>query len=329
MSEHYQSIVNPLISIVIPVKNGAKTLNACLKGIVSQTIFHQCEIIIVDSGSEDESLLIAAQYPLRIEEIPSNMFNHGLTRNYAVGLCKGAFIVMTVQDAIAADNMWLQKLLDCFTDSNIAGVCGQQVVPHEKDKNPVQWFRPVSISKIIKYHFPNIEDFNSLAAIEKRKICGWDDVTAMYRKDVLDKIPFQKVSFAEDMLWAKDALTNGYSIVYNKLARVYHYHNDTPDFTYKRTLTELYFEYKIFGLLPQVQLYSIKRLASNIKLLLKANISLSKMFYWIKYNYEVKKNSNKAILDFQKALNQGEDYLDVFHEKICGIPPTPNTKNNG
>src|SRR4051812_45617109 len=89
----------PKISVVIPVKNGAYWLDECIQGIMQQTLFHQTEIIAIDSGSTDRSVEILEKYPVRIYRILPADFNHGLTRNYGAQLSRGEYVVMTVQDA--------------------------------------------------------------------------------------------------------------------------------------------------------------------------------------------------------------------------------------
>src|SRR2546426_188421 len=132
----------PVISVVIPVKNGAATLPPCIAGILAQSVRERLEIIIIDSGSTDGSLELANTFPVRIHRIEPAEFNHGETRNLGVKLAKGEFIAMTVQDARPTDERWLERMLMHFEDPLVAGVCGQQVVPHDLDKNPLQWFRP-------------------------------------------------------------------------------------------------------------------------------------------------------------------------------------------
>jgi rhamnosyltransferase len=151
------------ISVVIPVKNGASWLDACIQGIMSQTLFYKTEIIAIDSGSTDDSLAVLNKYPVRIYQIAPAEFNHGLTRNYGVELSRGEYVVMTVQDARPADDQWLEKLLKGFSVAeNVAGVCGSQIVPHDRDKNPVDWFRPVSTPTINIYRYNTPEDFWAL-----------------------------------------------------------------------------------------------------------------------------------------------------------------------
>jgi len=317
-----------LVSVIIPVKNGAYWLNNTLTKILTQQVNGPIEIIIIDSGSTDETVEIVKKFPVKYICIPSEEFNHGETRNLGVRAAKGKYVVMTVQDAVPADDLWLAKLLEGFDDDNVAGVCGQQVVPHNEKMNPVQWFRPVNKPTKVKYHFADANKYNALSPAQKKTVCGWDNVNAMYRKDVLIKIPFRKILFGEDMLWAKDVLIDGYSIVYNMAAQVEHYHNETPDFIFKRTLSEVYFRYKNFGIIPVMQKFEFRKQLTNIRLLFKAKISNAERWKWFKYTISQQSNSKKAINAFQLALNKGESYLDSFYKKTCNIAPTPNTKIN-
>lgn len=319
-----QKDIYPEISVVIPVKNEATKIRACINGILSQTVPVK-EIIVVDSGSTDGTLDILREYRIvRIIEIPGEQFNHGETRNLGVRNATGDFVLLTVGDAMPYDEFWIEKMMTVFAgDSDIVGVCGQQVVPHDKDKNPAEWFRPVSEPKVTKYKFTK-EQFNALSPFEKKSVCGWDDVTAMYRRDILVKIPFQYTTYAEDALWAKDAILAGYTIAYCPAARVYHYHLEDAEFSFKRNYTVMYHMYKFFGIvydIPKTRIIDYLRL---VNLLRKAEgISMTGKIKWWKYNMELKRGREKAILAVRAAIERGDDFFDKQHQEICGRPPIP------
>ena len=136
-----------------------------------------------------------------------------------------------------------------FHSNRVAGVCGLQIVPHDKDKNPVEWFRPQSEPSIKRYAFTP-EEFEKLSPEKMKEICGWDDVSAMYRRKDILALPFRITTYGEDAIWAKEALLSGKAIVYNTAARVFHYHLENDEFTFKRTLTTSYFRYKQFNYIP-------------------------------------------------------------------------------
>ena len=287
----------PKISIIIPVKNGAKTINTCLKVIFEQTLVNKTEVIIIDSGSTDNTLEIIKKYPVKLYQIPPNEFGHGKTRNYGASLAKGEFVVMTVQDAKPATKDWLEIMLGNFDDNEVVGVCGQQAVPHEKDKNPLQWFRPVSEPKAKTIQFGKGE-FEKLSQKTQKQNCGWDDVNAMYRKSILQETPFQEVEFGEDMLWAKDALIKGYKIAYDMRAMVWHYHHYTDMSKLRQRINyALFFTNKNFGYITPNP-YNFKYFVRLFYMLIKFRCK----FKWWVYNFRISFVSYKAHKKSRKLL---------------------------
>lgn len=318
-----------LISVFIPVKNGAGWIQPCIEHIMQQTCYDRTEIVIVDSGSTDNTLDILKEYPVTVYSIPPHEFNHGSTRNLALQYCRGEYIVMTVQDAKAANEVWLEELLKGFdVTTNVAGVCGMQIVPHETDKNPVEWFRPQSESKVRVYRYDEAQAFDNLTPEEKKNAASWDDVTAMYKKVLLQQLPFEKITYGEDAVWATAALRKGYALAYNPAARVYHYHHENEDYTFKRVLTTSYLRYRLFGVKPVSRQYS---LVDNLRLVktiwTSGPMNNIEKVKWLRYNLSQRKAMQKAFEVFTEALKKGERELENVHEKFCGKPPVPiNTK---
>lgn len=316
---------NYLVSVIIPVKNEALKIKDCINSILSQSI-PVIEIIVIDSGSTDGTIELLKLYPqVKLIQISPSQFNHGSTRNLGVQHAKGDYVLLTVGDAKAYNNKWIEELLNGFVDIDVVAVCGQQVVPHDTDKNPVDWFRPYSIPQLERYQFQQPNTFLQLKPQEKQSICGWDDVTAMYKREILLTQPFQHVSYAEDAIWANEALMNGYAIVYNKKAKVFHYHNEDAEFAFKRAFTTFYFRYKTFGVIPQKQILNTRRKLSIIKSIIKGiGLNPYNIRKWYQYNIENITANIKAWQLFMTSLPKGNAYLDQVHEKYCGTPPVPS-----
>ncbi len=314
---------------MIPVKNGAHWLDACIKGIMTQTLFSKTEIIAIDSGSTDESLVILQKYPVRVYSIKPEEFNHGLTRNHGAELSRGEYVVMTVQDAIPANEYWLQNLLDGFsTTDNVAAVCGSQIVPHHPDKNPVDWFRPVGKEEKKVYRFASAKEFDALSPAEQKAACGWDDVSAMYKRSILLDLPFKKTSCSEDIIWAKEALRAGYTLVYNPSAKVHHYHHGNREFAFRRTLTVMHTRYRQFRFVQGRPNQSVRQILSIIKTILKSEpLTFKQKIAWFQYNRKQLKGEQQAFDIFTKALAEGEDKLDAVHEQYCGRPQMHQKRN--
>ncbi|MEP7278868.1 MAG: glycosyltransferase family 2 protein [Bacteroidota bacterium] len=312
------------VAVVIPVKDGFPEIKACIESILEQTVKVN-RILVVDSGSTDGTICyLETVKEVELLKIDPSAFNHGETRNIGWRHCTEDFIFYTVQDARAVNKTLLEELLKGFTDEEVAAVCGQQIVPHDKDKNPVEWFRPLSPPVLLRYQFKNAEEFGTLTPERKNSICSWDDVVAVYRSSVLRKIPFQRTVFGEDMIWAKEAILNGYAITYNQAARVYHYHLESPDSSFKRSFTTMYFRYKQFRLMPVQPVLTLRRKLSIIKcLLLSLSPSVKDILKWYRYNTKNYGATIKSYRQFVQSLRQGEEALDNKHTALCGIPPSP------
>ncbi|MDF1547659.1 MAG: glycosyltransferase family 2 protein [Bacteroidales bacterium] len=302
----------PLISIVIPVKNGEKTIQKCLDAIKIQSLFNQSEVIIIDSGSIDRTLEILNDYPyIRIFKIKPEEFNHGATRNYGVSLANGEFVVMTVQDAWASNNNWLEIMYSHFKDEKVVAVVGQQVVPHEKGINPHQWYRPVSKPRLIEIYFENPVEYLQLSGKEQDEQIFYDDVNTMYRKSALIEIPFEKMEFGEDMLWMKTAISKGYKAVYDARSSVWHYHFQDKGYVYRSTFTLMYFKYLIFGYIP-VYKYRLK----DLSLIVFRNFKFKVHFKWIFHNITILMSTKRAYNEFIKYHEQGIEILKNYYKKL-------------
>jgi rhamnosyltransferase len=313
MSELNRLRQSGTVSVVIPVRNESQKIAACLDAIHSQSIC-PLEIIVVDSGSTDGTLEILARYEdVRVISVPFSEFNHGESRNVGVRAAKGDWVLMTVGDARAMDDYLIEQLLAGVVDEEVAGVCGSQIVPHERDANPADWFKPVSAPITQRIQFGAAEQFDALAPSEKLVACSWDDVCALYRRPVLLEIPFRPIVYGEDSMWANDALRAGFAIVYQQGARVYHYHFEDAQFTFRRTILTLCFRYNSFGYVYSRPPLVARSVRIAIQLILQRALPLGDRMRWIVYNVRNYFAVRAAWRMFDVALRSGK--ADV--ERLC------------
>jgi rhamnosyltransferase len=97
------------ISIIIPIKNAGAEFRDTLVAIRKQT--RDYEVIVVDSGSSDDTLDLALQFGARTFSIAPESFNHGETRNLGIRHATGQVCIMLVQDAVPIGETWLETLL--------------------------------------------------------------------------------------------------------------------------------------------------------------------------------------------------------------------------
>ncbi len=97
----------PLISVVIPVYNGEKTIQETIKSVLNQT-FQSLELIIVNDGSNDETLkVISIIKDPRIKVFSYPNAGLSATRNRGLAHATGEYISF-----IDADDLWTPDKLE-------------------------------------------------------------------------------------------------------------------------------------------------------------------------------------------------------------------------
>lgn len=87
-----------MISVVIPVRNGARALDACLQAACAAALPDN-EVVVVDDGSTDESAAIAARHPCRLVR-PDSGRGASAARNAGAAAARGEIIFFTDADCI-------------------------------------------------------------------------------------------------------------------------------------------------------------------------------------------------------------------------------------
>jgi len=87
-----------VISVVIPVRNGARALDACLQAACAAALPDH-EVVVVDDGSTDESAAIAARHPCRLVR-PESGRGASAARNAGAAAAHGEILFFTDADCI-------------------------------------------------------------------------------------------------------------------------------------------------------------------------------------------------------------------------------------
>ncbi len=102
-----------IASVVVPVYNGEKTLEECLRALKRQTVSRSLyEIIVVDDGSSDSSADIAERLGVRLIRQP-NLGPAG-ARNAGWRAAEGTWVAFTDADCVPT-RTWLNRLLRSVT----------------------------------------------------------------------------------------------------------------------------------------------------------------------------------------------------------------------
>jgi len=217
-----------MISVIIPTKDGGDDLSRCLQGLTTQTI-GDVEIIVVDSGSRDESIELARSHGARVLEIAPSRFRHGATRNFAAEQAKGEVLVFTTQDAVADSKHWLERLCGPLEgDQELAGVYGRQVA-HENAAPPERFFL-----EFVYGPHARIQQAQSVGDLTLNTTL-FSNANSAIRRSVWERYPFSEdIFFGEDQDWARRVLLAGYALRYEPDAVVRHSHSYTLSEAFRR-----------------------------------------------------------------------------------------------
>jgi GT2 family glycosyltransferase len=107
----------PEISVVVPVRNGGRSLPALLDALRAQTLDgDRFETVIVDNGSRDGSGQIAARRGATVVTEPTR--GRSRARNRGVDAARGSAIAFIDADCVPEAG-WLEALLSCLERSTL------------------------------------------------------------------------------------------------------------------------------------------------------------------------------------------------------------------
>lgn len=211
-----------MLSIVIPVRNGGADLERCLDAIDRQEISDEVEVIVVDSGSTDDSVAVARSHGATLLEIPFESFTHGGSRNLGARRAAGELLVFISQDAYPVGTDWLARLsAPLLADEKVAGAYGRQL-PHEGATPPETYFLDFLYGPTARRQHAVSTDRLSMDATL------FSNVNACIRRSLWQKFPFSDdIIMSEDQEWSRSVLLDGHDLVYVPAAAVRHSHNYT------------------------------------------------------------------------------------------------------
>jgi rhamnosyltransferase len=227
---------NSAVTLLVPTWNAGPEFPEILHRMQSQRLDRSLEILVIDSGSTDGTAEFLRRQPLRLIEIPKSEFNHGLTRNLGIREARGEIVVLATQDARPADDLWMQRLIDCFADEQVAGAYSRQLP--RPDANPFirdrlsGWMATAAAPRV--QSVASAAEFEALAPLEKLARVAFDNVSSSVRRKVALEIPFRERRFGEDIDWGHRVLLAGYKIVYEPRSRVIHSHNNSMWYELRR-----------------------------------------------------------------------------------------------
>jgi len=208
------------ISIIVRTKNSSNIIDQTLKALFSQT-FVNFDLIIVDSGSTDDTLNKCLKYQHTLMLMTSEEYHPGRVLNKTLHKCSNRIVVFLNSDCVMLLPNTLQLLLNEMEDDSISAAFSRQVSRPEA----LSW-----VKRDYEIAFPTSE---------KKDWMHFSLPLAAIKKSVWQEVPFYTQAWAsEDTKWAVDIKKLGYKINYAPSSLVMHSHNYTLAQLYNRKYVE-------------------------------------------------------------------------------------------
>lgn len=256
------------ISIIIRTLNESQYLVELLGSIKSQKIgSRECEIVVVDSGSTDDTLSTAKKNGCKVLHIAKEEFSFGRSLNIGCKAAIGDILVIISGHCVPTDNQWLHHLCKPLENGIAEYTYGRQI------GGPESYFSECRIFE--KYYplqsqIPRIGFYcnNANSAILK----------PTWKKYLFD----EELTGLEDMELSQRLVEDGGKIAYVAEACVYHYHHETWAQVKKRFERE---SIALQTIMPQVHITffdMLRYVLSSICIDLYSAVQKGKFFKYIK-----------------------------------------------
>jgi glycosyltransferase involved in cell wall biosynthesis len=132
-----------LVSIVIPVRNGAATIARCLEAALASR-YERFEVIVVDDGSDDRSVEIIKPFPCTLIQLPTPS-GASRARNIGASHSRGDILFFTDADCLLREDT-LAIAVDRLSSAGQNAVLGGTYTLHPADDRFFSTFQSAFIN---------------------------------------------------------------------------------------------------------------------------------------------------------------------------------------
>lgn len=204
-------MTDPLISVIVPAYNAAKTIGPCLTALTNQFFDQPYEIIVIDDGSTDGTAEVARAAGATV--ISTTRARPAAARNAGIHAARGAVICCTDADC-APHPEWLCELTEPLADPSIVASKGSY------ETRQRQW-----VARFVQLEYEDKYD----RLRQQPTIDFIDTYSAAYRRDVLlENGGFDtRFDYLEDQELSFRLAARGGHMVFREAAVVNHLHSAT------------------------------------------------------------------------------------------------------
>ena len=214
-----------MIDVIIPTyKPGAEFVRV-IRGLHNQSVKIN-RVIIMNTeeaffkGVANDLQKFIDEGFVEVHHILKQDFDHGNTRREGIAKSKADIFVMMTMDAVPADDKLIENLIRPLSDDKVAASYARQL-PKEGASRREQITR--------EFNYPDVSVLKSSKDYDRLGIKTFfcSNVCCAYSRRIYDKLGgfVTRAIFNEDMIYAGQAVKQGYMISYTAEGVVYHSHD--------------------------------------------------------------------------------------------------------
>jgi GT2 family glycosyltransferase len=113
----------PLVSVIVPCYNSARTIRLCLEAIFKQQTAHQFDVTVVDSSTDETPQIVAREFPAaRLIRLDRRTWA-GAARNLGVRATRAPYCLMIDSDCVAQPDL-IERVVARHSEARVAAVGG-------------------------------------------------------------------------------------------------------------------------------------------------------------------------------------------------------------
>ena len=296
-------MMDPLVSVIVPVYNSARYLKKCVGSILKQS-YKQIEVLLVNDGSKDNSGRICdafaeADKRVRVLHLPNG--GVGAARNAGIDIAKGSFICFVdADDYLPSDSV--EHLMRQLQKTEADLVCGgwEKILAigslSNEDRN---YICTATTQKDVMFAYSEIEEVNGpVAKVYKTQII----------RDQNIRFPVE-VKIGEDAIFNYRYLQKASKVVFSPKT-VYCYNKLNAS-----SATHTFYAGMLQWCL-ECALEQSRVVSDNSKDLLAQRVFYKRFSTAVMYAYYYLGGGSECISSIQAAYEIFRDHLDP--EVICG-----------
>lgn len=196
----------PVISVVVPVRNGASALPALLDALAAQLDAPAFEVIVVDNGSSDATRAVASRHPAVTTVVVEGRPGSYRARNTGLAAARGALVAFTDADCVPAVD-WLAHGVAALDESALVG----GAISQARSEDPSAW-----------------EIYDRATYLDQREMVENQDFAAtanlFVRREVFDAVGRfdDRLASSGDYEFGRRAVAAGFHLSFDPAAMVVH-----------------------------------------------------------------------------------------------------------